>query len=185
MLSLLGGYLFLFPLQNSFSNSHLLLRQSSNLILITHIHDIQRLFHHSLLNHIIKRSIRRKTRGVVNLNQPRLQLAIDHHVEPKDLKAHRPRKVIWLRRAIVLHESWLSRADSFDDELLDFLPHERGVMAVFFEVVEDEFYVSFVADVHGVFAGVEDELLGEFVDGVVGEVHCEVLYVRLRNRFIF
>ena len=86
----------------------------------------------------------------------------------------------------MLFQSGLTRTDRLDDQSLDFLPEQFGVVAILLQVLEDEFDVSLVALVHGllIITCIELEIFRKFIDGVVGEMHGQVTLVALGDWFV-
>ena len=56
---------------------------------------------------------------MVHLDEPRLQLLVEHYVEAKDLEAQLILKIVRLAGAVDLPECGLSRNHGLDDEIVD------------------------------------------------------------------
>jgi len=119
---------------------------------------------------------------VVDLEQKGFQLLVEDDVEPKHLEAHIARVVVGLAALVIVCERLLHAEEGLDDHrvdlLLDGLPGLAHFVEVFLEPVEVAFAASAILQVAGV---VLHEVLVELVDGVVGEVHEEVVHIRVRG----
>jgi len=86
----------------------------------------------TLLNFVVERRISRKARHLINLEQIRSQLLINHHVEAQDLEAHLVPSIVRLARPEQVVNMWLGYTHCLDDDGVDLLLHEVNFTVAMF-----------------------------------------------------
>lgn len=69
---------------------------------------------------MVERSISRKTRCMVNLQQYRLPLIIQHNIQPQYMKTHTPAIILRLRTFVLMSHQRQSRDNRFDRYIVYF-----------------------------------------------------------------
>ena len=86
----------------------------------------------SLLDLVVERRVSRKARHLINLEQIRSQLLINHHVKAQDLKAHLVPIIVRLARPEQVVDMWLGYTHGLDDDGVDLLLHEVNFTVAMF-----------------------------------------------------
>mmetsp|Transcript_76029 Transcript_76029/g.167850 ORF Transcript_76029/g.167850 Transcript_76029/m.167850 type:complete len:253 (+) Transcript_76029:1420-2178(+) len=108
---------------------------------------------------------------VIHLQQPRLQLLIQHHVETQDLKAHAVVDIFGLATVVKVGQAWLHCNQCLDDQILDLQYQGVHIMPLASQMLLDCLPTSLVTVFGIIWIGVLLEIRIRFVDGVVGQVH--------------
>lgn len=129
----------------------------------------------ALLHFLIERAISHEGRALINLDQPGLSLNINKNIEAKYLVAQAALKIMRFIHPVDACNLAEASYDCLNSQFFDLLPtfSPTGHIIVFLRnwihVSENRGHWAFVASV--VLAGVLFEVLGVFVDSIIGEVH--------------
>ena len=82
--------------------------ETLSLLSFTKVHQHNGIFDKIELELMVERSIRRKTRTMVHLQQPRLKFVVQHYVHTQDFETHRIRVRLRLARPVVVRQMWLN-----------------------------------------------------------------------------
>ena len=74
-----------------------------------------------MLNLVVQWTVGGEGRHLVDLDEGRLQLVVDHHVKAEDLEAQGVFDVVGLARSIQVVHVWLSKTHSLNDNIVDFI----------------------------------------------------------------
>lgn len=138
---------------------------------VQHLH---RVVYQVLLYLLVQRRVRPKRRRRVHLDQVRLQLVVQDHVEPQDLKADGILQVLWLLGTVLVEKCGLSADDGPDNDFLYFAFHllPIEVLVTLFQILIHCLQTAFVPHVVLLCVLVKFKILRELVNGVIGKVHC-------------
>lgn len=138
---------------------------------VQHLH---RVVYQVLLYLLVQRRVRPKRRRRVHLDQVRLQLVVQDHVEPQDLKADGVLQVLWLLGTVLVEKCGLSADDGPDNDFLYFAFHllPIEVLVTLFQILIHSLQTTFVPHVILLCVFVEFKILRKLVNGVIGKMHC-------------
>ena len=121
---------------------------------------------------------------VVDLQQVDLPIGVHHEVKAEDLEAHVVGQVVGLGTAVLVLQVWLSTHQGLDDDVLNVRPVLVRLEAQGLESLEELGQRLLVA-VAEVVQGLIVHVLGTvLVDGVVGEMHAQVVHVLLVRELV-
>lgn len=86
---------------------------------MTNIKQVKCILNHMFFHLIVKWGVRRKTRTLIYLNEPRSKVLIYHNIEAQDLKAHGIVQALRLADTVHVVHVGLSTYNSLDDDVLD------------------------------------------------------------------
>lgn len=89
------------------------------------------IFKHSLFNFIVKRRVCSKWRWLINFNQPRSEIFIDHYIKSQNLKSHGVINAFRLAHSVHIMHIRLSGYNSFDNYIFDFIKYFIWVSTFF------------------------------------------------------
>mmetsp|Transcript_41436 Transcript_41436/g.105986 ORF Transcript_41436/g.105986 Transcript_41436/m.105986 type:complete len:229 (+) Transcript_41436:1075-1761(+) len=115
--------------------------------------------------------------GVIALNQPGLQLAVQHDIHSKYFKAGKSVILVAQHRAVVAAEKGLDRNNRFHSNVTDVAPDFVVVVAMAVHPLAESCKTPLTSLIVRFFIRVELEVLVPFVDCVVCEMHvccCQI-----------
>mmetsp|Transcript_13219 Transcript_13219/g.23377 ORF Transcript_13219/g.23377 Transcript_13219/m.23377 type:complete len:226 (-) Transcript_13219:903-1580(-) len=133
----------------------------------------QNLFFHNT----VKLGFCSKGGRVIDLQEPRLKLVIQHDVEAQYLKAHAIVHIIWLATTIEVRQARLNCNQGLDDQVLDLHVQRVDVVPFTFQMLLHCLPTPFVTILGVVWIRVFLEIWIHLVDGVIGEMHHHRLQI--------
>ena len=132
------------------------------------------------LDALVQGAVRAETRQVVHLDEPRLELLINHDVHAKDLEARRIFEIIRLAGAVGMLKGRLHGDHCLYADVLYLVQHDVSAKSwlLLLDVVKDGREGAFRASVV-VNVVVLHEVARRFVDCIIGQVHEKVVKVIL------
>lgn len=121
---------------------------------------------------------------MVDLEQLWLQVSVYEHIEAEYFEAHVVVHVIGLTRLVHVRQVGLRTDQRLDAQVLNGSFEALDILSFFFEVCPQPLHVPFGSSVHHVYSCVFLEATGVFVDGLVGQVHGQVVHVVTIGHFI-
>mmetsp|Transcript_25336 Transcript_25336/g.41285 ORF Transcript_25336/g.41285 Transcript_25336/m.41285 type:complete len:340 (-) Transcript_25336:376-1395(-) len=135
------------------------------------VQEVETVLQDLMFHLMIKFRLRGKGGRMVHLQQPRLQLLIQHHVETQDLKAHAVVDIFWLATVVKVGQAWLHCNQCLDDQILNLQDEGVHIVPLASQMLLDRLPTSLVTVFGIIWIGVLLEIGIRFVDGVVGQVH--------------
>ncbi len=123
---------------------------------------------------------------MVDLQDKRLAVFIEHDINTQDVEAHIPQLIFWLAKPVLMRHQWMAKEKSLDDGVIQLSLYFIQVITAFLDQFEDGSKGPLMTNVHALVAGVVDEFRVLFIDGVIGEMNVllpQVVLVRLHVRF--
>jgi hypothetical protein len=133
--------------------------------------------HQVLLDLEVKGRVSAEGGRVVHFKDPWLQVWVQYDIEAKQLKAHGVLWVIRLARLVNVSEGRLHGADGFNDGFFYWIAHFIGIMANWLKVFIDVSETALMSYAVTLFVLIKYELVAVFINGVVGQMHEQILKV--------
>lgn len=117
-------------------------------------------------------------RSQVGLQQPGLELTVQHDIKPQYFEAHVVLLVLWLQSLVQVGEVGLEAKKRLYDYLLNLLFDSLGIfIELHVNLLPEPTQVPLMASVHTVHTGILLVVLCLFIDGLVREMHLLVSQV--------
>ena len=149
---------------------------------VAQIEQSQRIGNQFLFHLKVQRRISFETGIVVDFNNVRPQLVIQHHIKPQNFEAHTVFDVVRLAGSVGMLQHRLNSDQRLYDHRLDLSQKIVNVVALFPHVFQGESKTALVPCIRGV--KVLLKCLVMLVDRVVRQVHKQIAKVRLRRRLV-
>mmetsp|Transcript_60616 Transcript_60616/g.172268 ORF Transcript_60616/g.172268 Transcript_60616/m.172268 type:complete len:245 (+) Transcript_60616:725-1459(+) len=126
---------------------------------------------HLLLHYPVQLRLSGEGGRVIDLQEPGLQLVVQHDVEAEHLEAHGVLRVVRLAAVVEVREARLHGDQGLDDQVLDLRDQGVDVVALPAEVLVDGLPAPLVAVLRVIGIGVLLKVWVHFVDRIVCEVN--------------
>ena len=145
------------------------------------IHQFQRIVDEIEFYFLIERRVSRETGGVIDLQQHRLSLSVEHNIQPEYMKAHVSGIVLGLRTLILMTHKWQPTNKGLYSHIIDLVLERLNVYPPGSQLLEHAGQRALMPDAHIAAIIIEYKFGVVFVDGVVGKMHILMLQVGCRR----